>query len=116
GTDIVNFSYGDGRGWPPQADGTGHSLVLLDSALTGQGSGAGDYAGNWRASTYLRGSPGGLDIIPPATLLLNEIAAHTDFTNEFDSNDWIELYNPTDLPITLGSGWYLSDDGSGLTT
>ena len=39
GADIVNFNYGDGRGWPPQADGAGHSIVLLDSALGAQGSG-----------------------------------------------------------------------------
>lgn len=112
GTDIVNFSYGDGRGWPSQADGTGHSLVLLDSALAAQGNGAGEYAGNWRASTYLRGSPGRADTPPSPTVLLNEIAAHTDFATEFDSNDWIELYNPTAAAIALGPGWYLSDDGS----
>jgi len=111
GTDIVNFNYGDGRGWPPQADGTGHSLVLLDSALAAQGGGAGEYAGNWRASTTLRGSPGRADAVAPAGIVLNEIVAHTDFTGEFDSNDWIELYNTTDAPITLGPGWYLSDDG-----
>jgi hypothetical protein len=112
GTDIVNFNFSDGRGWPLQADGPGHALVLVDSALAGQNNGSGEYAGNWRASTYLRGSPGRADAPPPLTVLLNEIVAHTDFTTEFDSNDWIELYNPTDIPITLGSGWYLSDDGS----
>jgi hypothetical protein len=112
GTDIVNFNYGDGRGWPPQADGTGHALVLLDSALQAQGSGAGEYAANWRPSTYLRGSPGGPDAIVPPSVLLNEIVAHTDFTTEFDSNDWIELYNASDAPITFGQGWYLTDDGS----
>ena len=115
GLDIVNFNYGDGRGWPAQSDGAGHSLVLLDSALVAQGSGSGEYSGNWRASTYLRGSPGGPDLVLPPGLLLNEVAAHTDWTNELNSNDWIELYNPTDVPITLGPGWYLSDDGSGLT-
>jgi hypothetical protein len=115
GTDIVNLSYGDGRGWPPSADGSGHSLVLLDSALTSQGSGAGDYSGNWRASTYLRGSPGRFDAPPPPGPLLNEIVAHTDLFNEFDSNDWIELYNPSATPLTLGAGWYLSDDGSART-
>ncbi len=47
----------------------------------------------------------------PPGVVLNEIVAHTDFTGEFDSNDWIELFNPTDAPITLGPGWYLSDDG-----
>jgi len=111
GTDIVNFNYGDGRGWPPQADGSGHALVLLDSALAAQGNGAGEYAGNWRPSTYLRGSPGRADAVAPAGVVLNEIVTHTDFTGEFDSNDWIELYNATDEPITLGPGWYLSDDG-----
>src|SRR6185369_6425098 len=48
-------------------------------------------------------------------LLINEIVAHTDFTEELDSNDWIELYNPTASPLTLGPGWYLSDDGSAVT-
>lgn len=115
GTDIVNFNYADGRGWPPQADGTGHALVLLDSALAAQGSGAGEYAGNWRASSYLRGSPGRADAVAPAGIVINEIVAHTDLTTEFDSNDWIELYNGTASPITLGPGWYLSDDGGGYT-
>ena len=95
GTDIANFNYGDGRGWPPQADGTGHSLVLLDSALAAQGSGAGEYAGNWRASTFLRGSPGRADAVAPAGLVLNEIVAHTDFIGvviPFTSEKILERY------------------------
>ena len=63
--DIVSFNYGDGRGWPLAADGPGHSLVLLDSAETIQGAGAGEYGGNWRASSRLRGSPGRADTIAP---------------------------------------------------
>lgn len=110
GTDIVNFNYSDGRGWPSQADGTGHSLVLLDAALSAQGSGAGEYAGNWRASSYLRGSPGRADAVAAASVVLNEIVANTP-----ELNDWIELYNPTDSEITLGAGWYLSDDGGSYT-
>ncbi|MCX5638888.1 MAG: lamin tail domain-containing protein, partial [Planctomycetota bacterium] len=31
-----------------------------------------------------------------------------------DSSDWIEIYNPTDEPISLG-GWYLTNDSSDLT-
>ena len=115
GTDIVEFNFSDGRGWPIAADGNGHSLVLIDSALPAEGSGAGNYSGNWRSSTYLRGSAGRADAPAPAGILLNEIVAHTDFTVEFDSNDWIELYNSTAAPITLGPGWYLSDDGSSYT-
>src|SRR6185503_17216795 len=112
GSDIVEFNFSDARGWPITADGNGHSLILLDSALATQGGGAGEYSGNWRASTYLRGSAGRADTAPAPSILINEVVAHTDFAGEFDSNDWIELYNPTAFPITLGPGWYLSDDAS----
>ncbi len=110
GSDIVNFNFSDGRGWPPQADGTGHALVLLDSALAAQGSGGGEFAGSWRASSYLRGSPGRADSAAPASIVINEVVANTP-----ELNDWIELYNPTDSDITLGAGWYLSDDGGAYT-
>ncbi|HWN96303.1 MAG TPA: lamin tail domain-containing protein, partial [Methylomirabilota bacterium] len=112
GSDIVNFSFGDGRGWPPQSDGAGHAVVLLDSAIGAQGNGAGEYAGNWRASAYLRGSPGAPDAVLPASIVLNEIVAHTDYTNDLASNDWIEIYNPSDAVFVFGPGWYLSDDGA----
>ena len=114
GTDIVSFLYKDGRGWPTAADGAGHSLVLQESAERAEGSGAGDFGGNWRASTYLRGSPGRADAPPPASPLLNEIAVHPSEGTAFDSGNWIELYNPTDNPILLGPGWYLSDDAVNL--
>lgn len=110
GSDIVNFNFGDGRGWPPQADGTGHALVFLDSALAAQGGGSGEFAGNWRASSYLLGSPGRADAAAPVSIVINEIVANTP-----ELNDWIELYNPTDADITLGAGWYLSDDGGSVT-
>ena len=29
----MEFNFSDGRGWPVAADGNGHSLVLIDSAL-----------------------------------------------------------------------------------
>src|SRR6266536_1205744 len=50
GSVIFSFDYSEGRGWPVAANGAGHSLVPLDSALAGQASGALDYTGNWRAS------------------------------------------------------------------
>jgi len=118
GVVLCSFAYSNGRGWPVAAGGAGHSLVPLDSAMDGQASGALDYPGNWRASAYIGGSPGRTDPLPPvATVVLNEIAAHTDYFDpahtEYDSNDWLELYNLASVNITL-SGWFLSDDPANL--
>ena len=110
---IVQFEYNDGRGWPLSADGGGHSLVTLDSALLNEPAGSLNYGGNWRASTYIGGSPGAEDPEPQTSVVLNEIMAHTDFIDpqfpQHDSDDWIELYNTTPTSINLNN-WYLSDD------
>ena len=66
GPEIAAFEFGKGRGWPVAAQGAGHSLVPLDSALGGEASGALDYPGNWRASSRVGGSPGQADPAPPA--------------------------------------------------
>jgi len=118
GTEIVSFSYGNARAWPLPAQGAGHSLVPLTRSYFDQSSGSLDYPGNWRASTFIDGSPGAADPSPPASgLALNEIAAHTDYFDsqrpEYDSNDWIELINLGD-EISLGQDWYLSDDPGDL--
>ncbi|MCX7044026.1 MAG: CotH kinase family protein, partial [Candidatus Sumerlaeota bacterium] len=101
---ILSFEYGDGRGWPAAPDGGGHSLVPVASAMAGQDQGSLYYGGNWRASAYINGSPGGPDPEPPADVMLNEFAAHTDYAASShaasravsdtanDSNDWIEIY------------------------
>jgi hypothetical protein len=110
---IAEFAYNDGRGWPLQAAGGGHSLVPLISALPGEPTGSLNYGGNWRASTYIGGSPGAEDPEPQTSVVLNEIMANTDYDNSQhphqNSNDWIELYNPTLASINLNH-WYLSDD------
>jgi hypothetical protein len=118
GTDVFSFEFGGSRAWPVAARGAGHSLVPLDRALNGQASGALDYPGNWRASAFIGGSPGRADPEPPSSsVLLNEIAAHTDYADptrpEYDSNDWIELHNVTGAGVNL-EGWYLSDDPANL--
>jgi hypothetical protein len=119
GTEIVSFEFGNGRGWPIAANGSGHSLVPANPTAPGQATGALDYPGNWRASSFINGSPGQADPAGPApTVVLNEITAHTDYTNaalpEYDSDDWIELYNSTAASIGL-TNWYLSDDPANLT-
>lgn len=115
GTDIASFEYSDGRGWPLQADGAGHSLVPLDSAMSGQKSGALNYGGNWRASSYIKGSPGRADAPASSDILLNEVTAHTDFMSALDSNDWLELHNRTASAFTFVANWFLSDDRTNLT-
>ncbi|HNS21940.1 MAG TPA: lamin tail domain-containing protein [Sedimentisphaerales bacterium] len=105
---IAEFEYGDGRGWPPAADGGGHSLVPLDSALPGEPDGSLNWPGNWRVSTYVGGSPGRDDPEPETTVRINEFLA-----NPVTGRDWIELYNPTTGAVTLAD-WYLSDDVADL--
>ncbi len=115
GLDIVEFSYGDGRGWPIAADGAGHSLVPL--TMDAQADGGLDSPDHWRASAYRGGSPGGPDPQPPSDLVLNEILAHTDYFDpahpEYDSNDRIEIFNVSDGAVPFAD-WYLSDDPSSL--
>jgi len=110
---VAEFAYNNSRGWPLAAAGGGHSLVPLISALPGEPDGSLNYGGNWRASTYIGGSPGTEDPEPETTVVLNEIMAHTDYYNpqhpEHGSNDWIELYNTTATSINLDH-WYLSDN------
>ena len=114
GREVLDFTYNDGRGWPLAADGAGHSLV--PKVLTDQ-TALLDYGGNWRASAFIDGSPGAVDPAPPRDAVLNEIMAHTDYTNpalpQYDSDDWIELFNPTAAPVSLAD-WYLSDDAADL--
>lgn len=110
---IVDFSYNDGYGWPYAADGGGHSLIVKEIALEDQPFGTLDYGGNWRASAYLHGSPGADDPTPVQDVVLNEVIAHTDYSNparpEYDSNDYIELFNTSASSVMLGGHWYLSD-------
>ncbi|MBN1124637.1 MAG: lamin tail domain-containing protein, partial [Sedimentisphaerales bacterium] len=111
---IVSFSYNNGLGWPMAADGGGHSLVVNDIALEDQPQGTLDYGGNWRASAYRYGSPASDDPTLIEEVVLNEVIAHTDYSNpvhpEYDSNDYIELFNTSASSVTLSSHWYLSDD------
>jgi hypothetical protein len=112
---IAEFTYGDGRGWPLAADGAGHSLVPLASAIAGEPYGTLEYGGNWRQSSFRNGSPGQDDPVIPTGVLLNEFMAHTDYpVPPHDSNDWLELYNASGSTINMSSDWYLSDDGGSL--
>ena len=108
---IIEFEYNDGRRWPLAADGGGHSLIPLGLTIEDQPDGILDYGGNWRASTYIGGSPGADDPAQITDVVINEFMAHTDYyTPPYDSNDWIELFNTTGATVNLDGNWYLSDD------
>jgi hypothetical protein len=97
---LISFKYDDK--WHPSTDGEGFSLVKL-SLVPGGDPGVSNY---WRASPDYLGSPGGPDSdADVATVLVNEVLAHTDWPQ----TDAIELYNPTNVAVNLG-GWWLSDD------
>ncbi|MEW6237304.1 MAG: lamin tail domain-containing protein [Candidatus Omnitrophota bacterium] len=112
GEEIFSLEFADGRGWPLATDGAGHSLVPLDSALAGERMDSLSYGGNWRASAFIGGSPGGPDPEPIRNVVLNEFMANTANSETGNSNDWIELYN-TSQTVHL-SGWHLSDDAANL--
>ncbi|MHB1309918.1 MAG: CotH kinase family protein, partial [Limisphaerales bacterium] len=113
GANVLSFEYGDGWGWPLAADGAGHSLVPRGEVGVAD-RGRLDFGGNWRASARIGGSPGRADSEPTDVIVLNEIVAHTDFTAEFDSNDWIELFNRATTNVTFDGDWFLSDSDSDL--
>ncbi len=113
GSLIAFFEYKDYEGWPCSADGSGHSLVPLHSALKNQPEGSLMYYGNWRQSTYRGGSPGAEDPEPTNTVLINEIMINGCSREMIGENETfrttVELFNPTSKSLDLGD-YYLSDD------
>lgn len=101
GGKVLSFTYNDAKGWPVTADGLGFSLVPRAEAALDW-----DHPASWRASAAPGGSPGADDpapSIPP--ILINEALTHS----VPPAVDWIELFNPTDTPVSVG-GWFLTDD------
>lgn len=117
GETIVSFAYGSSRFWPVAAQGAGHSMVPVAEAVAVGGARSLEYSGNWRASAFIGGSPGGPDPEPVRSLLINEFMTGAEQGNGTGpghvSDDWIELYNVGSEPVEL-AGWYLSDDPARL--
>lgn len=95
--------------WPAQADGAGHSLVLMKPDY-GEGD---DRA--WGISSVRLGNPGTSNKTISASyslknVCINEFLAHTDPPQE----DFIELYNGGTSAVDL-IGCYISDSVKNLT-
>jgi hypothetical protein len=102
GLTIMRFSYDPT--WYPETQGPGYSLVATSAAMAGTVDWSTSAA--WRASTLLGGSPGKgdpADVPAAGSIVINEVLAHSHEA----APDWIELYNTTSLPISIG-GWFLS--------
>jgi hypothetical protein len=103
--DFVNY---DSRyWWPKQPDGSGPSLELHLPSLENMVS------SSWRSSYSHGGTPGkSNNSVVISGILINEFLSsnsniNSDEYGEYD--DWIEIYNETDLPVDIG-GLYLTDD------
>jgi hypothetical protein len=59
GAVIREFSYSASPPWPPEADGAGYALVLIDPASNPDPS----LSGNWRLSHVAGGNPGSTDAV-----------------------------------------------------
>jgi len=104
---VHSMRYADHRPWPPLADGRGATVELHQGV-------EGNSPTDWRESHVLMGTPGApnssaLDV---SGLYVNEVMASNtttiaDENGEFD--DWIELYNASDIPLNVG-GLCITDE------
>ncbi|MGA2862971.1 MAG: lamin tail domain-containing protein [Verrucomicrobiota bacterium] len=102
GAVLLSIPYSNLSPWPVAADGTGHSLVLVNPTY-----GEGDPRA-WDLSDVVGGSPGQMEAFRPSPLrhvLINEFLAHTDPPDY----DYLELYNQANSPVDI-SGCILTDD------
>ncbi|MBE0637672.1 MAG: lamin tail domain-containing protein [Bacteroidales bacterium] len=102
---ISQLEYSSGAPWPPDVSGTGRTAEVIDYG--------GDISNgaNWR-SGCLGGSPGmfPLPCHDTAAIVVTEI--NYAASDEFDSGDWIEIFNHDTVPVVL-NGWRFRDDNPG---
>lgn len=97
---IDSVDYQDDAPWPAGADGTGHSLSLVDPLDENQ------RGASWRISDQNGGTPGQPNFPEgprPRSIAINEVLC------ESSGKTWIELFNPTREAVDV-SGYNLSDD------
>ena len=96
GVIVSSVNYGNDGHWPIAANGTGHSLVVLNEDRLV------DNWRNWRVSTMNGGSPGVRDseLSGLATALT---FSEVQFAEGLDDLDWIELHNSGESTINVGS-------------
>jgi len=106
GAVLLEVHYSDEAPWPKQADGAGHSLVLVRPSY-----GEGDPRA-WGPSDLRGGSPGKGEIYaaePARSVVINEFLA-----NPSSGSDFIELYNHSNASVDV-TGYHLSCTKDNLT-
>lgn len=111
GAVISSVTYDDVAPWPPEANGSGFSLELIDPDQSTS------HVANWARSLDPGGTPGAPNSVlgvtaPLSPLRINEVLpfnTSVNMDNAGDFDPWIELYNPTSQTLSL-AGMYLSDD------
>jgi hypothetical protein len=102
GRTVTSVAFDDEAGWPPEADGAGYSLVVMDPFAE-----TSDPA-NWRASAQLKGTPG----VANPTLAAPSVVINEIYSTSSDTTDFIELrsMSATDLNIGGWSLWKVGND------
>lgn len=106
---ITTVFYDDDDGWSAAADGSGHSLELLDA------SGDPRAAANWAESTRVNGSPGQMNDTRGTSgpVVLNELFADNQgaVVRGGGRPDFVEIRNRSTIEVNL-TGWSLSDSSN----
>ncbi len=96
--------YDNNDPWPESADGEGYSLMIKSDSLDPS------RPDNWIASGNYGGNPAVENQIlcesATPSIIINEIAYRPNLA--YDTEDWVELYNPNSFDVDLG-GWELHD-------
>jgi len=101
-----SVSYDDKAPWPVEPDGNGPTLALLNTNLDNV------YPENWFSSLN-HGTPGkNNDVFITDTIVINEINYNS--SDDFNPDDWVELYNAYDIPVDI-SGWVFKDEDDAHT-
>lgn len=85
-------------------DSTTFELLSPDSAVS--------VPVNWHTSYCKAGTPGDINSVPAYAIVINEFMASNSMTiaaADGKYSDWIELYNPLDVPVDI-AGMYLTDN------
>lgn len=105
---IIDFvNYDSKFWWPKEPNGAGPSLELFSPGLENMVS------SSWRSSYANGGTPGRANNSAVISgIYINEFlasnhAVNADEDGEYD--DWVEIYNSTDLPVNLG-GLHITDN------